>query len=183
MVEDNFSLLRLLMEMQKDPANQLDRLHQDLTAVGVQYAYIGGLALRPHNFSRMTNDIDVLVSKETLSNLKQLHGLGYTVRPGSTNNMYLHAGGFAINVDILVEGQKEGGFVLPDPVKVRQKIHGVWYVTLLGLITLKLQASRPQDIADVHRLIDANELTIEYAKNLPAHVRNVFISLFKEKIV
>ncbi|MGI0075992.1 MAG: hypothetical protein ACREAU_01125 [Nitrosopumilaceae archaeon] len=174
----DLELLTQLLEMIKDPANHLESIHSDLESVGVKYAFIGGLALRPHSYSRMTTDIDILISKNTVEKLKELLGQGYTLRPGASKNMYLHVANSRIFVDILVEDQKENGVLLPDPTQIRQKINGVWYASLPALINLKLQAGRPQDVVDVLKLIEANELHQTYINNLSPNVHKKFLNLF-----
>lgn len=159
--------------------HHLQSIDSDFRAVGIEYAFVGGMALMPHNYIRMTQDIDILVSKETAHNLVKLHGRGYTLRPGATNNMYLHVGDSRVPVDILIEGQNQDGIIMPDPSPIRTRINGVWFVTLVNLIKLKLQANRPQDLQDVAQLIEANRLSSTYVENLPEALHQRFLSLFK----
>ena len=41
----------------------MNMLARDLTRVGIDYAIMGGNALRAHGYSRSTMDVDVLVAK------------------------------------------------------------------------------------------------------------------------
>lgn len=173
------SLLCELLEMVTNPVHQIPTLAKDLTAVGIEYAVIGGMALKPHNYDRYTGDIDILISKETYPNIKNLYGRGYTLRPGATKNLYMHVGGRHIEIDVLVEGQKEGNVLMPDPTQIRQMIGGVWYASLPQLVGLKLLAGREEDIRDVGILIRNNRLTQEYSKNIPANVQQQFLKLFQ----
>jgi len=177
--KQQFAFLKQLMEMANNPLNQASSVHQDFTEAGIEYAIVGGVALAPHNYERSTIDIDVLVSKATVSNLEKLHGRGYNLRPGATNNMFMYTATRKIPIDILVEGQVNNGIALPDPKKIRQKISGAWYASLSALISLKLEAGRVQDIADVRKLIEANELSSDYSKSLQISVRDKFLSLLK----
>lgn len=173
-----FKLLRQLLEMAERPQNNLTAMHQDLTEAGIEYCVIGGLCLIPHNYERATQDIDILVSKSTANNLTKLHGLGYNLRPGATNNMFMYGGIRKIPIDVLIEGQLQNGFIMPNPKVIRQKINGIWYASLPALISLKLQANRTQDIADVHKLIELNELDINFANQLSLNVQEKFKGLF-----
>ncbi len=157
--------------------SHLINIDHDLHLVGVDYAFIGGIALMPHNYIRMTQDIDILVSKATVGNLSKLHGRGYTLRPGATHSLYLHVVGQNVPLDVLVEGQKEGEASMPNPVLIRTRINGVWYADLPNLIKLKLLANRPRDLQDVIQLIDLNMLTSTFAFNLPEHLRDPFLGL------
>lgn len=172
------SLLHELLEMITNPVHQIPTLAKDLTAVGAEYAIIGGMALKPHNYDRHTGDIDVLISKGTYPNVKKLYGRGYTLRPGATKNLYMHVGGRNIEIDVLVEGQKEGDVLMPDPTQIRQMIGSVWYASLPELITLKLLARRQEDVRDVIVLIQNNKLTQEYSQTLPGNVQEQFLKLF-----
>lgn len=173
-----FETFKMFLEANQNPESFLDSLHLDLTNIGVDYAVIGGLALSPHNYKRMTVDIDIMVSKATLHNLKQLHGLGYSLRPGSDKNMVIHTLARKIPLDVLVEGQLENGIELPNPKQFRQKINGIWYASLSGLIHLKLIASRTNDISDIHKLIEENYLDIDYYQQLPKSTQEKFKELF-----
>lgn len=131
----------------------LASLHEDLEAVGVEYAVIGALALAPHNAPRETGDIDILISSKSVERLWGLHGQGYMLRPGATHSLWMFTGGPKVPVDVLVEGQ-EGG--LPNPVHHRIKLFGVWFATKEALIEMKYRAGRPQDLADIDALERAN---------------------------
>jgi hypothetical protein len=174
-----FEQFKIFLEHSINIPNQLSNLHSDLEAIGIEYCIIGGLALSPHNYIRMTTDIDIIVSKKTLSNLTKLHGLGYTKRPGSDKNMYLHIMNSKIPIDVSVEGQVENNFILPNPKSFRKKINGIWYASLEGLIHLKLIASREQDISDIKILIKENELDINFYKSLPKETQELYLQLFK----
>lgn len=108
-------------------------------------------------------------------------GKGYTYRPGSKKNLYLHTGLGKLPLDILIEDDKEGNFNLPDPKNIRQKISGVWYLTLNKLIEFKFESNRPQDIQDILQLIKNNDLKKSFATKLKEQYKNKFINLFGER--
>jgi len=160
------------------PRGQVDSVAKDFEAVGVKYCVVGGLALGAHNYIRATEDIDLLVSKDTFHLIdEKLVGLGYTYRPGS-KNLHYHAPGKKIEVDILVEGENNEGFVLPSPVAIRQKLFGVWYADIRSLIILKLSSKRARDKSDVLSLIEANSLEKSWVSNVPLALQMKWLSLF-----
>jgi predicted nucleotidyltransferase len=151
-------VLQILIEMMKDITKDIKTIHQDFTELGIEYCVIGGMALEIYNYKRSTEDIDVLISKKSVPLLKKLIGRGYTYRPGSKKNLYYHSAYWKVPVDILVEGDDNYGFIMPNPVKVRNKLYGSWYITLENLIDLKEKANRAVDINDVEQLKRINGL-------------------------
>jgi len=131
-----------------------------LEAGSIDYALCGGVALAIHGAPRATQDIDMLVRPEDLERLRQaartcgftLEGLPMDFASGITIHRFTK----------IVDGQP---FML-DALLVSPPIQTVWagrqqaafedgvvrVVSREGLISLKLAAGRPQDIADVQRL-------------------------------
>lgn len=167
------------MEQLLTPAGQLKTIIQDFEEVGIDYCVLGGLALAIYNYDRATDDIDILVSRDSVSKIdKFLIGNGYTRRPGSTKDLYFHVCGRRIPIDILVEGDDKSGFVMPNPQKVRNRFFNVWYVDLPHLIAFKLNADEPRHVQDVLSLIKANELKKSFAKKLPPETKKMFLKYF-----
>jgi hypothetical protein len=171
-----------LESYRQDLESHLKNIITDLSENGIDYAVIGGIALRMHNFPRLTEDIDLLISKDTFPKIENiLIGKGYTFRPGSHKNLYYHVGEKAkIQVDILIEGDKEGDILLPDPKEVRQKMSSIWVLTLPKLIEFKLGAGRGRDKNDVLRLIEYNDLTVAYAQQIDEKYRKEFLDLLEQ---
>ena len=142
----------------------------------LDYCIIGGVALAPYNFSRSTEDVDFLISMRAFKTIKEeLIGKGYTFVPGSTKNMYYHIGTKKVKIYILIEGDHNGSQIMPNPTEVRQKIGGVWYLSLKELIKFKILASRPQDKSDVQRLIVENDLKRSFGEDLGDQAQIFFI--------
>ena len=56
----------------------LKKITHRLDTLGIPYAVAGGMALFRHGFRRFTEDVDILVSAESLKLIHQkLDGLGY----------------------------------------------------------------------------------------------------------
>lgn len=156
----------LVAESINSPTIYIRDITRDLEDQKIEYAVIGAQALRIHNYVRNTEDIDILISKKTAKKLKKLIGHGYTLIPGSTKNLYYHSPVRKIQIDILIEGQKEGKITMPDPTKIRMKINKVWYVDLANLINLKIDSGRSRDLEDVKILIDENDLDKSFAEKI-----------------
>jgi len=180
-VDEVLKRLGFLLEQNQGPEGQIEYIARDLDENGIDYCIIGGMSLGIHNFKRYTSDIDILLSKTGFKKLKETFiGRGYSYRPGSEKNLYYHVHtGTKIPIDILVEGDNNG-IIMPHPKSVRQKLSGIWWITLPNLINFKLTAGRSQDINDVIRLIMANELTEEYSEQLRVDVRESFLKLLGE---
>lgn len=56
----------------------LRHICQRLNELEIPYAVVGGMALFKHGYRRFTEDIDILVTRESLKRIhKELDGLGY----------------------------------------------------------------------------------------------------------
>lgn len=139
---------------------ELKALVDTLETQAIDYALCGGVALAIHGVPRATQDIDLLARPEDLDRLRQVaRSCGFTFESVPME--------FASGVTIqrftkLIEGQP---FML-DVLLVTAPLENVWagrlktafdggtvqVVSREGLISLKLAAGRPQDIADVQRL-------------------------------
>lgn len=163
------------------PAYQAKNIVRDFEDAGIEYCVIGGVALEPYNYSRATEDLDILVSKKTYPLIeKELIGNGYTCRPGSTRNLNYHTSGHKIPVDIIIEGDNKSGFIMPNPVEIRNKIYGIWFISLYKLVEMKLSTFRLEDKIDVLKLIQLNHLTSAFSEYLHLTVIEKFLDLVGE---
>jgi len=130
-------------------------------AAGVAYALCGGVALAVHGAPRATKDIDLLVEPAEFEHVREiLRGCGYQF---DALPMHFAASGLDIRrvskimdrdlftVDLLLVNEALTKIWLE---RERTSFDGrpLWVVTREGLITLKLTAGRPQDLADVVKL-------------------------------
>lgn len=169
---------KMVIESFKNPLSFVYDVSRDFKDQGIDYAIIGAISLGVHNYIRHTDDIDILVSKKTSHLLKNLIGNGYTLRPGSNKNMYFHSPVGKIEIDILIEGQREGDVMMPDPIKIRNKISKVWYINLPNLIDLKILSGRGQDIEDIKSLIRENDLDDSFVRKIKN--KKKFLKIIKE---
>lgn len=171
-------LVQALLHELNDPERHLSSVVRDFEETGIDYAIIGSLAVRCHNYLRHGGDIDVLVSRETYPKIEEfLIGNGYSRRPGSDRHLYLELLAGKIPVDIYIEGEKrDDGIPLPDPRGSRIKALGRWYGSLPLLITLKIRAD---DLGDVIELIQANDLGEGFTDSLEPDVRERFLEILR----
>lgn len=163
-----------------------ERLAKRLDELNVPYSLVGGYALILHGVRRFTEDIDLLVSNESLAKLhEELLGCGYVqVSPGSRNLRDAETG---VRIEFVVTGEfpgdgKQKPIVFPDPQTVVEKIGGIKVVNLKSVIELKISSGmtakdRLQDLADVQRLIKQHHLTSDFANQLHPYVRSKFLEL------
>jgi len=125
----------------------------------IDYALCGGVALAIHGAPRATQDIDLLLRREDIDRLREAaRACGFTLE---SLPMDFASGVTVRRFTKLVEGEP---FMLD--VLLVPPLENVWadrqvaefeggtmrVVSKEGLISLKLAAGRPQDIADIQRL-------------------------------
>lgn len=160
----------------------LRALAKQLDALGIPYAVVGGMALTAHGFARMTDDIDVLVTR---TDLKRLHdavvGRGYRrVFEGSKSLRDTRTG---VKIEFLLTGDFPGNgkpqpLAFPSPGETERLVHeGVSFIGLARLVELKLAsgmtggADRARDLVDVQRLINILHLPRGFSDGLHEYVR------------
>jgi hypothetical protein len=140
---------------------ELEALARAFESAGVEFALCGGLALAVHGHPRATRDIDVLVRREDLSLAKKVaRSCGYTLSSLPTkfagSAIEIERVSKVVGTDVLMLD-----FILAEPGLVsvwesRERLP--WRGTTLpvvsrsGLISMKLSAGRPQDVADLAKL-------------------------------
>lgn len=166
----------------------LFRIARQLTDLNIPYAIVGGMALFQHGYRRFTEDIDLLVTPESLDIIhRQLDGRGY-IRPfeASRNLKDTESG---VRIEFLTTGSFPGDgkpkpVAFPDPQDVAEEQNGVSYINLPSLVTLKLASGisnrgRLKDLADIQELIKAINLPESFADQLHPHVAEEFRELWK----
>jgi len=146
-------------------------IHAELTAVvaaldagGAEYALVGGLALAVHGVARATTDIDLLILPEQTDQVLVLvKNIGFRFRASPMR----FPDGMSIQRVSKIE---EGETLTLDLLMVEDNLRDAWdsrarYDTPTGslsvigreaLIAMKTWAGRPQDLADVQRLTEAD---------------------------
>jgi hypothetical protein len=173
---------------QSDVQKTLRRFAHRLEELQIPYAIAGGMALFKHGFRRFTEDVDILVTRESLATIHaRLEGLGYV--PPFTGSKNLRDTEYGVRIEFLIAGEFPGDgkpkpVAFPDPAKVAVEIDGVCYVSLPSLVELKISSGmtgglhRLKDLADIVELIKTVGLSAEFAEGLNPYVRDKYLELW-----
>ena len=171
-----------------DVFTTLQDLTRRLEEERIPYALIGGLALAAHGFVRMTQDVDILMTREGLESFKQrLLGRGYVLAFSGAEKTFRDTE-TQVRIEILITGDYPGDgkpkpVAFPDPAVVFTERGGMRVIPMETLIELKLASGisaphRLRDLADVQDLITTLKLPMEFAEILDASVRETFLKLW-----
>ncbi|OQY90684.1 MAG: hypothetical protein B6D38_02840 [Anaerolineae bacterium UTCFX1] len=191
-LQDNY--LALLEEASKyymtrgDVFTTLQNLTRRLGEANIPYALVGGLALAAHGFVRMTQDVDILMTREGLEAFKEkFEGRGYVLAFSGAQKTFRDAE-TQVRIEILVTGDYPGDgkpkpVAFPDPARVFTERGGMRIIPIEKLIELKLASGmsaphRLRDLADVQDLVATLKLPVELAESLDESVRETFQMLW-----
>jgi hypothetical protein len=171
-----------------DVFTTLQNLTRRLEDEKIPYALVGGLALASHGFVRMTQDVDLLMTREGLEAFKQRFlGRGYTLAFSGAQKTFRDTE-TQVRIEILITGDYPGDgkpkpVAFPDPSIVFTERGGMRVIPMEKLIELKLASGmsaphRLRDLADVQDLIVTLKLPLEFAETLDASVRETFRQLW-----
>ena len=160
-----------------------------LTELGIDYAIAGALCLAAHGVVRATEDVDVLITREGLTRLKETWlGRGYIdLRPGGKAVRDTVNG---VKIDFLITGDFPGDgkpkpISFPDPLSAAEDAGRFRVVSLPRFVELKLASGmtaphRLQDLADVLRLITVAPLPRSLSDSLHPYVRAKYEELWQD---
>jgi hypothetical protein len=142
-----------------DIQQELRALVVALNGESIEYALCGGLAVAFHGYARFTKDIDILIAEESLEDaLKIAEGVGFLDSSGRIPFP---------NLDLYRVLKTEGTeYLILDWMVMSNKDSQVWsqktwfdweglpicVVSAEGLVTMKRQAGRDQDLLDIKML-------------------------------
>jgi hypothetical protein len=166
----------------------VERLARRLDEEGIPYAIIGGMALNIHGFTRVTQDVDILLTAEGLEMFEQrCVGRGY-VRAFEGARKTFRDTETTVPIEVLSTGEYPGDgepkpVAFPDPARVAVDVEGLRVIALETLIELKLAsglsaAHRLRDLADVQDLIVVLKLRRELSEKLDPSVRDEYSRLW-----
>lgn len=168
----------------------LRKIASRLNELGIPYAVVGGMALNYHGYQRVTVDVDLLVTRESLQTIHdKLEGLGYL--PPFAGSKQLRDTEHGVKVDFLVTGEYPGDgkpkpIAFPDPAKVAGvEVASIRFINLPSLLELKLASgmtgrARRKDLSDVQEVIKVLRLEEDFAEKLDPYVRDQFRELWSE---
>ena len=152
-----------------------------LVELNIEYAVMGGLAVRAHAIPRPTNDVDLTIalSREKLPTwFDQLENRGVpipaTYRSGWVDSVagmpivklktYLDPKQ-SVDIDVFLAESEFQSALLARKVKTEVEGRTIWLTSAEDLILLKLIASRPRDLIDVADILFVQcELDDEYMR-------------------
>jgi hypothetical protein len=165
----------------------LREITRRLGQLGIDYALVGGMALFAHGFRRFTEDVDLLVTRESMDRvIEGLEGLGY-IRPAGSSTK-LRDTQTRVRIEFLISGGYPGDgkpkpVSFPDPAGKVVDIGGLKVLGLPQLVDLKLAsgisaAHRLKDLSDVQEVIRVLKVPRDFADKLNPYVRDKFIELW-----
>ena len=190
-VSSMFEAMQRDVMHEEDLKKTLRWLRDECGAAGIPFGVIGAFAMRPNQFVRHTEDLDIVTTRDGLDLLHQrLVGRGLAPR-GPGRRKALKNTIHRVDIDVIVAGERAGSdespIVFPDPRGPGFDLvkDGVRYATLPTLLTLKIAAGewgkRLSDFGDAIRLIRANALDERFAEQLPEAVREKFCWLVQRE--
>lgn len=163
----------------RDLVNTLDELN-------IPYVVAGSLALCLYGYHRFSNDIDLIVSKESKQKMNSSLDRNRYRSVGQQGNRFVDTD-YEVNIDLLLSGEAPGRNVpdeirFPDPAQCFTQLEGYNCLPRDTLVELKLASGlthqhRLKDIADVLELIVANFLTRDFAAMLHPWVQPKYLEL------
>lgn len=172
-----------------DVYDTLRRLVEELNEQGLDYALIGGMALVAHGYRRFTEDVDILMTPETLQAFRERFvGRGYLPAFSGAMKSFRDTR-TGVKIEVVTTGEYPGDgkpkpVAFPDPIDARFQREGLWLITLEKLIELKLASGlsaphRLRDLSDVQELIAQLKLPLDFAEKLDASVRDEYCRLWQ----
>ena len=172
-----------------DVHRTLHELTADLERAGIPYAIVGALALNEYGYERVTTDVDVLLTRESLAVFKQQFlGRGYVEKfPGSKGMRNTRHN---VTIDVLLTGEYPGDgkpkpIQFPDPAVAASRGPEMSLLPIPSLAELKLASGmtapgRLKDLADVQEWIKAAKLPRELSEQLDPYVRDKYLQLWDD---
>jgi hypothetical protein len=164
--------------------NTMRRLAERLESASIPYAVVGGMALAAHGYVRMTLDVDILLTPDSLALFREkLLGRGYVLDfPGAEKSF--RDTETNVIIEVITAGEFPGDglpkpVAFPDPEDRTIEEDNVRVIILEKLIELKLASGlsathRMRDLADVQDLIVALNLPLNLMDKLDKSVRSEY---------
>jgi len=158
----NNSFRKLLASSWKDAEEVVKYL---LEEYNIKPVIVGGLAVQQFGYRRMTEDIDILISRKDYD---------YLIEEGKIKfgQLKIKSG---VQIDVLTEGKDDN----PDPEFVRDG--DSLYPTFEGLIYMKLLSGRDKDKGDITELLKINGLTKDLHDRVINFLPAGMVSSFEER--
>lgn len=129
----------------------IKRLAVALEQEGIEYAFVGGLAVIVHGVQRATFDMDAVVEAEQASVLSFAKAHGYSVRKISEDLISIIDPENGMKADIMLSTGVP--FYKQSLERAQPSADGLRFASVEDVILLKALAWRQKDIADVQGLV------------------------------
>jgi hypothetical protein len=164
------------------------KIAKRLRELNISYAVAGDLAMFYHGLQRSADSLELLVSRESVSEIHQrVTGLDFASSGYGTKDIRDKSNG--VTVKFLVAGDFPGDgrrkpVAHPDPIEASEEKDGIRWMKLPVLIDIKLASgmtspAKAKDLSDVRELIKALKLNSQYGEKLNEYVRDKFEELRK----
>lgn len=171
-----------------DVQRALLKLARLLDEARIPYAVVGAMALNEYGYRRVTVDVDVLLTREGLDELRA-RGLGHGYSEKFPGSRGLRDTEYGVPIDVVLSGEYPGDgrpkpVRFPDPAQAAVRGARVALLPLPTLVELKLASGmtaphRLRDLADVLELIRVAGLPAELAEELDPSVREKYRELWQ----
>lgn len=194
-IADSLLALNPAMTQPRDLPGRYGRVVRDLErlliATETLAVVAGGWAVWRHGFAgRVTEDVDIVVEHEKITALRELastFGFQFLEPPAGRWPKLIHKT-TSIDVDLLPEAGVPGTAKRLAPVAIRHPDHydavagSLAFITLAGLIELKLGAGRAKDTADIVELIKRHPTEIATLRSTLAEIHGSYAIRFDELV-
>lgn len=148
------------MGIKMHSAEEIDQTINDLRAVQGNNLLIGGIAVIHYGYRRYTNDVDVLYAERDLQIVKRLKTNFKVVLKARNRWHHFEHRKTKVRLDLIPEGGLTTYGFIPGPVTVGGE---AGFISLHGLIWLKLVSGRAKDDADV---IEVMKTQLRYVRDV-----------------
>jgi hypothetical protein len=170
-----------------DVQKAMRKLVAALDELNIPYAIVGGMALNEYGYRRVTVDVDVLLTRESLQKFKD-HWLGRGYVEKFAGSRGLRDAELGVAIDVLVTGDYPGDgkpkpVRFPDPAEVAIRDGSLALIPLATLIELKLASGmssiqRAKDIGDVVELVRHAQPARSLGAELDPSVRDKYFEIW-----
>jgi hypothetical protein len=148
-------------------------INQIFASRNIPYEIIGGYAVQHYGYVRTTQDVDLIVRELDFARRTLLSTDKFKAVQGNEKQLIHRETG--VEVDLLVAGSRgsQGSLPYPEPSNTPTSTD-LSFISLPGLVALKLSSGRIKDEADVAELIKKNKLPNEFKEELPDDLQAEF---------